>query len=131
MMVLIMTPAVANAFIETSRLWLMEPVALRPVKAIETAMPKVGQIALGTAVTLLVLTQGASYAMVFAQRRTTDFPFVKDALIAEGHAQGHAEGRAQERAERDAQWNAWLARQQEALKQGQPFSEPPPGSNGS
>ena len=39
------------------------------------------------------------------------------------------EGRAEERAEQLAVNSAWYARQQEAMRKGEPFDEPPPWAN--
>ncbi len=47
----------------------------------------------------------------------------------EGRAKGREEGREEGRAENQLAWRAWHRRQQEALRSGVPFDEPPPGSD--
>ena len=53
-------------------------------------------------------------------------------LVREVREEGRAEGRAEARAEINAEWQAWLARRDEALASGREFDEPPPSArNGS
>ena len=47
---------------------------------------------------------------------------------AEGLAEARAEGLAEARAESNAEWQAWLARRDEALAGGREFDEPPPSA---
>ena len=46
---------------------------------------------------------------------------------AEGRIEGRAKGRVEGRAEERAEWRAWNRRRMDAVAQGQPFNEPPPG----
>ena len=48
---------------------------------------------------------------------------------AEGVAEGVAKGHAQGVAERDEEWQAWNADRIAAEERGEPFDEPPPGSD--
>ena len=48
---------------------------------------------------------------------------------AEGVAEGVAKGQAQGAAERDLEWQTWNANRIAAEERGEPFDEPPPGSD--
>ncbi len=49
-------------------------------------------------------------------------------LMREVREEGRAEGLAEGRAENNAEWEAWLARRDEALTGGREFDEPPPSA---
>ena len=59
---------------------------------------------------------------------------LKDEGRQEGLQEGHQEGRQEGHQESHQEWMAWYERQQAALRDGQPFTEPPPagpqGKNG-
>ena len=47
-------------------------------------------------------------------------------LKDEGRQEGHQEGRQEGHQESHQEWMAWYERQQAALRDGRPFTEPPP-----
>lgn len=49
--------------------------------------------------------------------------------LKEGREQGIAEGKAIGRAEAHSAWRDWLRRKEIAVANGQPFTEPTPGTN--
>ena len=49
---------------------------------------------------------------------------------AEGREEGRVEGREQGREENQRLWEAWLSRRLQAEARGEPFTEPPPGTDG-
>ena len=59
---------------------------------------------------------------------------LKDEGRQEGRQEGHQEGRQEGHQESHQEWMAWYERQQAVLRDGQPFTEPPPagpqGKNG-
>ena len=51
-------------------------------------------------------------------------------IRSEGREQGRSEGREQGREEVQRLWADWNKRREEAVQKGEPFNEPPPGSEG-
>ena len=72
-------------------------------------------VSVGTALLSAIILEGIGYMVLLIPDR-----------IRKLKAEGREEGRQEGREENQQQWMAWYERQQAALRDGQPFTEPPP-----
>jgi hypothetical protein len=79
----------------------------------------IGGAAISIALFVAVVTEGIGYMVLLIPRRIKQ---LKD----EGRQEGHQEGRQEGHQESHQEWMAWYERQQAALRDGRPFTEPPP-----
>ena len=73
-------------------------------------------VSVGTALLSAIILEGIGYMVLLIPDR-----------IRKLKAEGREEGRQEGRQENQQQWMAWYERQQAAQRDGQPFTEPPPG----
>ena len=93
----------------------------------------IGLNTVGAAGLSMLTVEGPKFIMVMADYFTKKWlnP-LKERLRAEREqllTESRSKGRAEGRAERDAEWEAWNGRRMAADAKGEPFDEPPPGSN--
>ena len=105
----------------------LSEIAIAVVKGTASAAPLIPIYAL-LAITALDVIGGA---MVTARYMTDKFlKPLHERIRSQGREEGRSEGREQGREEERRLWAAWNQRREEAVQKGEPFDEPPPGSEG-
>ena len=95
----------------------------------------IGGAAISIALFVAVVTEGIGYMVLLIPRRIKQLKDEgrqegRQEGLQEGHQEGrqegHQEGRQEGHQESHQEWMAWYERQQAALRDGRPFTEPPP-----